>query len=124
MLLCDAAYQAGYATALADVLEYLQQNLDVQQPASTAEGTAIAQAIDYIEVGCLCMRRDGRADLDPVKRPAKKPSDCKVWRQTGKMSSRSNSTQYTDQFRGQHGAGNRLSKARFRVCGCQAGQPR
>lgn len=47
----SAAYQAGYSTALADVLEYLQQNLDVHQQASGAEGVAIAQVIDYIEVG-------------------------------------------------------------------------
>jgi hypothetical protein len=44
------AYQAGYSTALEDVLEYLQQGLDIHQ-GQPSEG--LAEVIDYIEVSQL-----------------------------------------------------------------------
>ena len=50
--LARTAWQAGFSTALADVLEYLQHNLDLPDQSSDAsQANAIAQVIDYIEVG-------------------------------------------------------------------------
>lgn len=46
-LLTTTAYQAGYSTALQDVLEYLQQGLDIHQGRPSA---GFAEVIDYIEV--------------------------------------------------------------------------
>lgn len=43
------AYQAGYSTALQDVLEYLQSSLDINV-AQQRSNEGIAQVIDYIEV--------------------------------------------------------------------------
>jgi hypothetical protein len=50
--LARTAWQAGFSTALADVLEYLQHNLDLpEQTSDASQANAIAQVIDYIEVG-------------------------------------------------------------------------
>lgn len=46
------AYQAGYSTALQDVLEYLQSSLDVNV-AQQRSNEGIAQVIDYIEVSIV-----------------------------------------------------------------------
>jgi len=54
------AFQAGYSTALQDVLEYLQQGLDIHQGAPS---DGIAQIIDYIEARQEAVKVDG-ADAD------------------------------------------------------------
>jgi hypothetical protein len=45
----STAYQAGYSTALQDVLEYLQASLDMDI-AQQRSNEGVAQVIDYIEV--------------------------------------------------------------------------